>query len=1004
LELYVSLFEQAADGIFVSEPHGRLIAANPCLYNLLGFAAEEVLGRPFTDFLDPEDLATNPLRLDELRSGKVVISERPLRCASGRLIPAEFTTRVLPDGHLVGVIRDLTDRKRAEAETKANHLRMLSVLDASADAVYVADPETYEVLYANHVLVELFGVPEQRRCYEYLQHRDAPCPFCTNDRILGENFGKTVVWEFQNEATGRWFRCVDRAITWPDGRLVRCEMATDLTDRKQAEEDLRESKERLAKSNQFLSGVLDHTHMMVVFLDTDFNFVWVNRAYADTCGHPVSFFPGRNHFDLYPSEENRAIFQRVLDTGEPSFVVAKPFEFPDQPERGLTWWDWSVVPVRNEDGADSGLVFTLTEVTDRIQATEALRESEELYRTLVEEASDGIVITDAEGLRLTANPAFLKMAGYSRKELSKLRLRDLVAEEEQANLPAHLAGLSAGMVTLTELRLVRKNGSQVPVEVSAKLLADGRQLAIIRDITGRKVAERAMEEEDRPYGVVFTDPDFRVRRVNVVFGRLLGYAPEELIGKSVAELTWPDDADNTRVQLGRLKRREIDQFAVEKRYVTRSGGTVHAVTFVRGLYAATGVLDGTVAFVVDITARAQAEESRLEMERQLLHSQKLESLGVLAGGIAHDFNNLLTAMLGNLELARCGLSPVSPILPRLDAASHAARRAADLTRQMLAYSGRGRFLVTRLDLNELVEENVHLLRTSIPRTVTLNLQLDRNLPAVEADAGQIQQVTMNLITNAAEAIGNGPGGITLSTGVRDCDGSYLSRNEIEETLAAGRYAYLEVTDNGCGMDEETQQRMFEPFFTTKFTGRGLGMPAVLGIVRGHGGAILLDSVAGKGTTIRVLFPEAAAGAGAAVTEEAEPDGTAGAAPDTNRGTILIVDDEEMVLQSCVAMAESMGFAVLTAADGEQAVEAVRRHGAEIRAIILDLTMPKLDGAGALERILRIEPGAKVILSSGYDETEATQRIAKGVLAGFIRKPYGIKQLRSALERALETPK
>jgi PAS domain S-box-containing protein len=870
MELYVSLFEQAADGIFVSEPNGRLIAANPCLYNLLGFAAEEVLGRPFTDFLDPEDLATNPLRLDELRSGKVVISERPLRCASGRLIHAEFTTRVLPDGHLVGVIRDLTERKRAEAETKANHLRMLSVLDASADAVYVADPETYEVLYANHVLVEIFGVPEQRRCYEYLQHRDAPCPFCTNDRILGENFGKTVVWEFQNEATGRWFRCLDRAITWPDGRVVRYEMATDLTDRKQAEEDL--------------------------------------------------------------------------------------------------------------------------------------RESEELYRTLVEEASDGIVIMDAEGLYLTANPAFLEMLGYSIKELSDLRLRDLVAEEEQANFSAHLAGLSTGMVALNESRLVCKNGSQVPVEVSTKLLPDGRQLAIIRDITGRKLAERAMEEEDRPYGVVFTDPDFRVRRVNGIFGRLLEYAPEELIGKSVAELTWPDDADNTRVQLGRLKRREIDQFAVEKRYVTRSGGTVHAVTFVRGLYAATGVLDGTVAFVVDITARAQAEESRLEMERQLLHSQKLESLGVLAGGIAHDFNNLLTAMLGNLELARCGLSPVSPILPRLDAASHAARRAADLTRQMLAYSGRGRFLVARLDLNELVEENVHLLRTSIPRTVTLNLQLDRNLPAVEADAGQIQQVTMNLITNAAEAIGNGPGVITLSTGVRDCDGSYLSRNAIEETPAAGRYAYLEVTDNGCGMDEETQQRMFEPFFTTKFTGRGLGMPAVLGIVRGHGGAILLDSVAGKGTTIRVLFPEAAAGSGAAVTEEAEPDGTAGAAPDTNRGTILIVDDEEMVLQSCVAMAESMGFAVLTAADGEQAVEAVRRHGAEIRAIILDLTMPKLDGVGALERILRIEPGAKVILSSGYDEREATQRIPKGVLAGFIRKPYGLKQLRSALERALETPR
>jgi two-component system cell cycle sensor histidine kinase/response regulator CckA len=1001
MELYVSLFEQAADGMFIADLQGTLIAANPCLYGLLGFAVEEVLGRPLTDFVDLEDLRTNPLRFDELSAGKAVLSERLLRCASGRPIRAELTTRMLANGYLVGVVRDLTERQRAEEESKANHLRMLSVLDANAAGVYVADPETYEVLYANRALVEIFGVPEQRRCYEYLQHRDAPCPFCTNDRIFGENLGKTVVWEFQNEATGRWFRCLDRAITWPDGRVVRYEMATDLTDRKQAEEALRESEELLAKSNQILSGVLEHTHMMAVFLDVGFNFVWVNRAYADTCGHPVSFFPGKNHFDLYPSEENQAIFQRVLDTGEPSFVVAKPFEFPDQPWRGVTWWDWSVVPTRHADGTVAGLVYTLAEVTDQIRATEALKESEERYRTLVEEASDGIVITDAQGLPLSANPALLEMLGYSSEELLKLRIRDVVATEEQKNFPALLAAISSGTMVLNESRLVRKDGSQVLVEVSARMLPDGRRLAIVRDVTGRRVAERAMEEEERPYGVVFADLDFRILRVNSVFGRLLGYAPEELIGKSIAELTLPDDHDDTREQTGRLKRREIDQFAIEKRYVTRSGGMVHAVTFVRGLYAATGGFDGTVAFVVDITARARAEELRLEMERRLLHSQKLESLGILAGGIAHDFNNLLMAMLGNLELAQRDLSPVSPVLPLVDAASHAARRAADLTRQMLAYSGRGKFLVARLDLNELVEENLQMLRTSIPRTVTLNLHLDRALPAVEADAGQIQQVAMNLITNAAESIGNDPGVITLSTGVRDCDGSYLSRNRLDETPAPGRYAYFEVQDSGSGMDEETRKRVFEPFFTTKFTGRGLGLPAVYGIVRGHGGAILLDSAPGKGTTIRVLFPAAAEVPGGLVAEEAPPAGAAGAAPDMSRGTILIVDDEEMVLKPCAAMVESMGFAVLTAVDGEQAVEQVRRHGAEIQAIILDLTMPKLDGAGALERILRIEPGAKVILSSGYDEAEATQRIAKGALAGFIRKPFGLKQLQSALERALE---
>ncbi len=625
--------------------------------------------------------------------------------------------------------------------------------------------------------------------------------------------------------------------------------------------------------------------------------------------------------------------------------------------------------------------------------------------------------------------------------------------------------------------------------------------------------------EDLPYGIAVAGPDFRLQRVNGVFGRLLGYDPEELVGRSFADVTHADDLDSNRELLARLKRREIDHFIVEKRYVTRSGDTVQAVTFVRGLYAAAGDFLGTTASVVDITERARAEsllratmdavadgvlvvdvrgtvvyrnarfnelwripqeiadsgdddrllgvvldqledseaflakvkalyrsadedfdsvrfkdgrifdrfsrplmhddviagrvwcfrdvterrqieEQRLEMERRLLHAQKLESLGVLAGGIAHDFNNLLMAMLGNLELALRELSPVSPVRSRLDAAGHAARRAADLTRQMLAYSGRGKFLVGRVDLNELVRENVHLLRTSIPRTVTLNLHLDSVLPAVEADAGQIQQVTMNLITNAAEAIGGEPGVVALSTGVKDCDGSYLSRSCLDELAPAGRYAYLEVTDNGCGMDEDTRKRMFDPFFTTKFTGRGLGLPAVFGIVRGHGGAILLDSAPGKGTTIRVLFPAFAGAPGVADPAERASDDVVEAAPGTGKGTILIADDEEMVLQACAAMVGSMGYAVLTAEDGEQAVEVVRRHGTGIRAIILDLTMPKLDGVAALERILRIEPDAKVILSSGYDEAEATRRVAKERLAGFIRKPYRLEQLQSTLERVL----
>jgi len=619
--------------------------------------------------------------------------------------------------------------------------------------------------------------------------------------------------------------------------------------------------------------------------------------------------------------------------------------------------------------------------------------------------------------------------------------------------------------------------------------------------------------EDLHYGAVISGPDFRFQRVNDAFCRLLEYREEELVGRrGFADVTHPDDLPLSRDLLGRLSRQEIDHFIVEKRYLTRSGGTIVALTFVRGLYDAAGRLEGSTASIVDITERARAEATlresegryrtlfegasdaiflmeggrfvdcnartlevfgcardeiighhpadfstpgqrdgsasapradawmraavagepqsfewlhcrkdgtpfdaevslarvewqgrvflqaivrdvterkaaeaeRLELERRLLHAQKLESLGVLAGGIAHDFNNLLMAMLGNLELAVREISPASPARPRLDAVDRAARRAAELTRQMLAYSGRGRFMIDRLDLNGLVEESVHLLRASTPATLTLNLRLDYAIPAIEADAGQIQQVIANLAVNASEAIGNESGTITLSTGVLDCDASYLRRSRLDE-MPPGRYVYFEVADTGCGMDEQTQKQMFEPFFTTKFTGRGLGMAAVLGIVRGHRGAILLDSALGKGAVVRVLFPVA----------EAAPR-PAGA------GTILVADDEDMVLQLCTATLESLGFSVLTAMDGKEAVEMVRRHGAVIRAILLDLTMPNLDGVAVLEEILCLQPGAKVILSSRYDEAEATRCIPKDRLAGFIRKPFGLEQLRCTLQRALGT--
>ncbi len=406
-----------------------------------------------------------------------------------------------------------------------------------------------------------------------------------------------------------------------------------------------------------------------------------------------------------------------------------------------------------------------------------------------------------------------------------------------------------------------------------------------------------------------------------------------------------------------------------------------------------------IGTIQDITDRKRVEQERLDLERRLLHTQKLESLGVLAGGIAHDFNNLLMAILGNLDLALSELSPMAPARTSIEQSLTAARRAADLTRQMLAYSGKASFDVRAMDLNELVEENVHLFRACVSKLVTFSFLKGRDLPAIVADAGQVQQVIMNLITNASEAIGEQPGVITLATGSRPCTAGELRRSRLDDVPSPGQFVYLEVSDTGCGMDADTQQRLFDPFFTTKFMGRGLGMSAILGIVRGHRGAIIVDSTPGTGTTVRVLFP--------AVARPAAPVRAAGAASGPARpaagpgGTILVVDDEDMVRSVCRRMLEQHGWTVVEAPDGPTAITLYRERAAEIVCVVLDLSMPQMDGRSVLRELRAIRPDVKAILSSGYSQSrDGEPDPANAGFAGFIQKPYAGRALRDEVDRVI----
>jgi len=396
-----------------------------------------------------------------------------------------------------------------------------------------------------------------------------------------------------------------------------------------------------------------------------------------------------------------------------------------------------------------------------------------------------------------------------------------------------------------------------------------------------------------------------------------------------------------------------------------------------------------------VIGRDISEEKKLAVEKQriedqLLHAQKLESMGVLAGGIAHDFNNILTAIIGNTELARMHLSPDSPAILNLQRIEKAAGRASDLARQMLAYSGKGRFVIESIDINHLVEEMLNMLEVSISKKVQLELHLQRPLATVEADATQLRQVVMNLVINASEAIENETGVITITTGCMDCDRNYLRDVWLDQDLSDGTYVFLEIADTGCGMDKETLAKIFDPFFTTKFTGRGLGMAAVLGIVRGHKGAIKAYSEPGKGSSFKILLP-------ASSNPEEICNANHGDDSWRGNGTVLLVDDEETIREIGSEMLRELGFQVVTANNGRHALEIFRERD-DISIVILDLTMPQMDGEQAFKELRRIRPGIRVIMSSGYNEQEVTQKLAGEGLAGFIQKPYKLSTISESMRK------
>ena len=814
-----------------------------------------------------------------------------------------------------------------------------------------------------------------------------------------------------------------------------------------AEVAARQAVEReLARQLQLLRTVIDAIPDSIYIKDREGRFLLHNAANRrllklsagdDGTGRTVhDFATTQAHAEAYTADD-----QALLQTGQP--VINREERFT-QADGSTGWFLTTKVPALNEHGEITSIVGVSRDITARRLGQMALAESEARFRMLFENSPDAIFVESQAGVVLDANPAAARLHGLAREALLGKHVTDLVPPERQQAVRDSFPGLFAPQTTILESESFTRDGRVIPIELAARLCEYRGQVAVlihVRDISERHEAAAALRRRDRilhtvahaARSLLHAHPWQKAAGVVV---EELGAATEasavclfanERLGDHLAFRAcclWPAPKEDgpaasasgyraagcARWQevlaRGETVQGRVEDLPLSERAVPQSKGMqcialtpIFADTTWWG-FLALGRADAsrlwsemelealrTAAEVFGAAIhRAEAEEERGRIQVKLKEAQKLESLGVLAGGIAHDFNNLLTSILGNASLARMDLPPNSRADYSLQQIEATSLRAAELCKQMLAYAGKGRFVVQTQDLSRLINDIIQLIRVSLSKKASIDLELAPNLPPVMADAAQVRQIVMNLVINASESIGDRAGRIVITTGVLRLDPDFFEDAVCSPENPAEDYVFLRVQDDGCGMTAAVRARIFEPFFTTKFTGRGLGLSATLGIIRGHKGALKVQSEPGRGSTFTVLLPQ--------VTDKlAVPEAPATTATSwRGQGRILVVDDEAAVRVVARRALETLGFTVAVAQDGREAVEIFAANPASFVAVLMDLTMPQLNGLEAFAQMRQLHPSVRVLLMSGYDAQESTAHLAAQGLAGFLPKPFELAEL------------
>lgn len=777
-------------------------------------------------------------------------------------------------------IKDILTGQKKKFYTLSDLQPLFRSMSAIDTAVYVSDMETYEILAMNEYVKNIWGENIiGKKCYEVLQvGQSSPCAFCTNDRLINSKGepNPPYVWVFQNTRTGSFFQCVDFAIPWENGKLVRIEIALNI-DKLVSVQKERDEQVLLRQT------ILESIPQAVFWKDRDGVFLGCNQQFAKdaNCSSPEEVI-GKTDYDLPWTKEEadgfRKIDREIMESGIPRL------NFEEKHTRAsgeVRWLLVSKVPLRNKDGNIIGVLGSYGDITEIKRANEILRRNEQLLNSMMQTAPLGVIFVRNRVIEW-CNDRICQILGYSREEIVGRSTRSYYETEEEFNRVGKelYEDLASDNMTWVETKWRSKSGEWIDIRINASL----------------------------------RNPQ----------------CPE----------------------------------------------------------------DGIVGGIIDIREQKKFEQQREQMRERMNQLQKIQSLETLAGGVAHDFNNLLMAMIGSAELALHELPEISPAKEYLNSIIIAGKKGSELAQQMLSYAGRRKLLTNRVNLNKTIEEMTQIIKSSISKKVVLKLDLAEQIPLVEGDVTQLSQVIMNLVINANEAIGNKSGIIIVRTSASLCNTNYLDTLFLPGELKEGLYVVVEVVDTGCGMDEETRKHIFEPFYTTKFTGRGLGLASVLGTIKSHHGGIKLYSEKGKGTTFKIFLPaiEWMDEKGTAFTEEKKEL--------RYEGKFLLAEDEDTVRAITQRMLEHLGFEVLSAVDGKEAIRLFKEHKDGIKCVLLDLTMPHIDGIEACAEIKKIKEEIPVILTSGYPHEQIVSKVKTDLFSNYIQKPFRFENLKEIIREVL----